>query len=75
MSRVCQITGKGPTTGNTRSHSCRATKRTFLPNLFKKTLINPFTGEQIKAKVSAHGLKCFMKSPAKYWKLLKQRIK
>jgi len=33
MSRVCQITGKGPMVGNRRSHANNATKRRFLPNL------------------------------------------
>ncbi len=35
MSRVCQVTGKGPTTGNHVSHSNIKTKRRFLPNLHK----------------------------------------
>ena len=33
MSRVCQITGKRPITGNNVSHSNRKTRRRFLPNL------------------------------------------
>ena len=33
MSRVCQVTGKRPVTGNNRSHARNATKRRFLPNL------------------------------------------
>lgn len=33
MSRICQITGKRPLTGNKRSHAMNATKRQFLPNL------------------------------------------
>jgi len=33
MSRVCQVTGKRPVTGNNVSHSKRRTKRRFLPNL------------------------------------------
>ena len=33
MSRVCQVTGKRPVTGNYRSHALNATKRRFLPNL------------------------------------------
>ncbi|MEK6806769.1 MAG: 50S ribosomal protein L28 [Pseudomonadota bacterium] len=33
MSRVCQITGKGPTVGNTVSHANNKRKRRFLPNL------------------------------------------
>ncbi|MFA7504726.1 MAG: 50S ribosomal protein L28 [Burkholderiaceae bacterium] len=33
MSRVCQITGKGPMVGNNVSHANNKTKRRFLPNL------------------------------------------
>ncbi|WP_415058466.1 50S ribosomal protein L28 [Halopseudomonas sp.] len=33
MSRVCQVTGKGPVTGNNVSHANNRTKRRFLPNL------------------------------------------
>ncbi|MFZ2151095.1 MAG: 50S ribosomal protein L28 [Candidatus Absconditicoccaceae bacterium] len=36
MPRVCYFTGKGTTSGNNRSHSMRATKRTFKPNLINK---------------------------------------
>ena len=33
MSRVCQITGKRPITGNNVSHANNKTKRRFLPNI------------------------------------------
>ncbi len=33
MSRVCDICGKGPSTGHNVSHSHRKTKRRWLPNL------------------------------------------
>lgn len=33
MSRICQVTGKKPLSGNNRSHALNATKRRFLPNL------------------------------------------
>ena len=33
MSRVCQITGKRPATGNTVSHANNRRRRRFLPNL------------------------------------------
>jgi len=33
MSRVCQITGKAPVTGNTVSHANNRRRRRFLPNL------------------------------------------
>jgi large subunit ribosomal protein L28 len=33
MARVCQVTGKGPMSGNKVSHANNRTKRRFLPNL------------------------------------------
>jgi len=33
MARVCDVTGKGPVTGNNVSHANNKTKRRFLPNL------------------------------------------
>ena len=33
MSRVCQVTGKRPVTGNQPFHALNATKRRFLPDL------------------------------------------
>ena len=33
MSRVCQVTGKRPVTGNNVSHAMNHTRRRFLPNL------------------------------------------
>jgi large subunit ribosomal protein L28 len=33
MSRVCQITGKRPISGNNVSHANNRTRRRFLPNL------------------------------------------
>lgn len=33
MARVCQITGKGPMSGNNVSHANNKTRRRFLPNL------------------------------------------
>jgi large subunit ribosomal protein L28 len=53
MSRVCEITGKKTAIGNNRSHSMRATKRKFYPNLFYKNIKDPKTGIVYKIKVSA----------------------
>jgi large subunit ribosomal protein L28 len=36
MSKVCQLTGKRPITGNNVSHSNHKTKRRFVPNIQKK---------------------------------------
>ena len=33
MSRVCELTGKGPMSGHNISHANNKTKRRFLPNL------------------------------------------
>ena len=70
MSKVCQVTGRKPTSGNNVSHSVRRTKRRFLPNLMTKKLLNPLTGKVIKVKVSAKGLKNLTKSPKKWFKKL-----
>jgi large subunit ribosomal protein L28 len=36
MSRVCQVTGKRPQSGNNVSHAHNKTRRRFLPNLQSK---------------------------------------
>ncbi|HEY0675531.1 MAG TPA: 50S ribosomal protein L28 [Immundisolibacter sp.] len=33
MSRVCEVTGRGPMSGNNVSHANNRTRRRFLPNL------------------------------------------
>ena len=57
MSRVCQLTGKRPTTGNNVSHSNRKTKRRFLPNIQKKRSYIPETGEWVTLKICAKALR------------------
>ena len=60
MSRVCPITGKGPLSGNKRSHSMRATKRSWGVNLQKvKVEIN---GQVRTIRVSARALKTLKKA-------------
>ena len=53
MSKVCQLTGKRPITGNNVSHSNRKTKRRFLPNLQKKRFYIPETNKWVTLKVSS----------------------
>ena len=55
MSRVCQISGRGPLSGNNRSHSLRATRRTWNVNLQKVTLM--VDGKPTKMRVSARELR------------------
>ena len=39
MSRVCPVLGKGPVSGNNRSHSLRATRRRWNTNLQVRTVV------------------------------------
>lgn len=57
MSKVCQLTGKRPITGNNVSHSNRKTKRRFLPNLQKKRFFIPETNQWVTLKVSGHAIR------------------
>lgn len=57
MSRVCELTGKGPMSGNTVSHANNKSRRRFLPNLNDVTLISDVLGQSFKLRVSAAGLR------------------
>ncbi len=57
MSRVCQVTKKGPMSGNTVSHSNRKAKRRFLPNLQKRRLWSEAQNRFITVRISSHGLR------------------
>jgi large subunit ribosomal protein L28 len=57
MSRVCELTGKGPMSGNTVSHANNKSRRRFLPNLNQVTLISDVLGRSFSLRVSAAGLR------------------
>ena len=57
MSRVCELTGKGPMTGNNVSHANNKTRRRFLPNLNDVTLQSETLGRAVKLRISAHALR------------------
>ena len=57
MSRVCQVTGKRPVTGNNVSHAMNKTKRKFNVNLKKKRFYIPEEDQWITLKVSTSALK------------------
>lgn len=61
MSRVCQLTGKRPISGNNVSHSNAKTKRRFLPNLQKKRFYIPETDQWVTIKVSSNALRTINK--------------
>ncbi len=57
MSRVCQVTGKGPQSGNNVSHSNRRTRRRFLPNLQSKRFWVESEKRFVRLRISHHGLR------------------
>jgi len=57
MSRRCELTGKGPMSGNNVSHAKNRTRRRFLPNLNDVTLQSEILGRGIKLRISAAALR------------------
>ncbi len=57
MSRVCELSGKGPMSGNTVSHANNKNRRRFLPNLNQVTLISDVLGKSFSLKISAAALR------------------
>lgn len=61
MSKVCQLTGKRPITGNNVSHSNRKTKRRFEPNLQRKRFFIPELDKWITLRISMNALRTINK--------------
>lgn len=57
MSRVCQVTGKRPMSGNNVSHANNKTRRRFLPNLHNKRVWVESEQRYVKLRVSQKGLR------------------
>lgn len=57
MSRVCQVTGKRPMSGNNVSHAHNKTRRRFLPNLHNKRIWVESEQRYVKLRVSQKGLR------------------
>jgi len=57
MSRVCQVTGKRPITGNKVSHANNKTKRRFLPNIQTHRYWVESENRFITLKLSARGMR------------------
>ena len=57
MSRVCQVTGKSPATGNNVSHAKNRTRRRFLPNLQTHRFWVESEKRFVKLRVSAKGMR------------------
>ena len=56
MARRCELTGKGPMTGNNVSHAKNRTRRRFLPNLNDVTLQSEILKRGVKLRICAAAL-------------------
>jgi large subunit ribosomal protein L28 len=57
MSRVCQVTGKRPLSGNNVSHANNKTRRRFLPNLHEHRFWVDGERRWVKLRVSSKGMR------------------
>ncbi len=57
MSKVCQVTGKRPQTGNNVSHAHNKTRRRFLPNLQTKRFWLESEQRWVRLRVSHKGMR------------------
>jgi large subunit ribosomal protein L28 len=61
MSRVCQVTGKRPTTGNKVSHSNIKKRRRFLPNLHTQRFWVEGEKRWVKLKLTTNAMRTIEK--------------
>jgi large subunit ribosomal protein L28 len=57
MSKVCQVTGKRPVSGNNVSHANNKTRRRFLPNLHTHRFWLESENRFVRLRVSNKGLR------------------
>lgn len=57
MSKVCQVTGKKPMSGNHVSHANNRTRRTFEPNLHYRRFWIESKNRWVRLRVSTSGLR------------------
>ncbi len=57
MSKVCQVTGKRPMSGNNVSHAKNHTRRRFLPNLHTHRFWVDSENRWVRLRVSSKGMR------------------
>jgi large subunit ribosomal protein L28 len=57
MSRACELSGKAVMSGNNVSHANNKTRRRFLPNLVRVTLMSEALGQSYRLRISANALR------------------
>ncbi len=61
MARRCEFTGKGVQTGNNVSHANNRTRRRFLPNLQKASLMSDALGKTVQLRLSTRAIRTIEK--------------
>ena len=61
MARRCDLTGRGPASGNRVSHSNKKTRRRFLPNLQPCTIHSAALGRPLKFRIATRTLRTITK--------------
>ncbi len=62
MSKICEISGKKPMTGNNVSHANNRTKRRFIPNLQNVKLYSGALQKYINLNVTTRAMKTIEKN-------------
>ncbi|AFT67949.1 MAG: large subunit ribosomal protein L28 [Cycloclasticus pugetii] len=62
MSKVCQVTGKRPMSGNNVSHAKNRTRRRFEPNLHHHRFWVESENRFVRLRVSANGMRTIDKN-------------
>ncbi len=57
MARRCELTGKGVLTGNNVSHAHNKTRRRFLPNLQRTSLVSDALGQTVRLRLCTNALR------------------
>ncbi len=57
MSRRCGITGKGVQTGNNVSHANNKSRRRFLPNLQRASILSDALGMPVRLRLSVRAIR------------------
>ena len=57
MARRCEITGKGVQSGNNVSHAHNKTRRRFLPNVQRTSLMSDALGKMVRMRISVKAIR------------------
>ncbi len=61
MARRCDFTGRGVLTGNNVSHANNRSRRRFLPNLQRASLLSDVLGETVQVRLSTGAIRTIEK--------------